>query len=780
MEPAQPINPSMKNTHKGDVREGKQISVFPHTDSPAQLSNKAQLTMTSKTEDTPDEVIFDCKLPFGSTTHLTIDVDLDGKVNIEKAASKRSGAGRQKRTSGFMVQSFDQIARVLNRMDRERNKIPLLRNGLFLSVLAIIPAFLADHFFRTAGAYTIMGLIPLLLAGFLFILGAHALHQAGSNIIKDQTGGITSGHSKSKKHTVFALWLMGVAILLSIWVSQDSLNNPDINPVWQLTRWGIAILIVCVAAWLVQGSDEVQKRPKPNKKWLIFVVAAIVLVAFGLRIWNLSSIPYTLGGDEGEQGVEILRILSGDLTNPFETGWYGVPTFSFFFNAPTVALFGNTMFGLRLIWVFVGTASVYATFLLVKELKGTRLALITSALVATYHYHIHYSRLGSNQISDTLIVALTLLFLMRGYRRGRWLDWALAGVMVGIGQYFYAGGRLALVLAVFLVAYLWIRDRFKMDVINRFGLVVFIIALLVSAWPMFSFGIQYPDKYNARTNQIGILQNQWLENEAILLDQSRAQVLVDQFWRSALAFNAYPDRTAWYGLDGPLLDRLSGALFILGGIAVSFWSLKDRRLAPMVAWWWAAILTGGMLTDTTPSSQRLITTAIPTMFFVAFAINQLREGLVQKISKGLGLNVTVFSIVLISLISLNLYFIEFSPRQIYGGPHAQIGTIIAEKINQDPEPDPEIYFFGSPYMYARIGTLRYLIPDVPKNDILEPLDGPFEPEFPPTKSRLLFIFLPERLDELAWVMATYPEGTINPVQDPNDPQTTIFTMYSVQ
>jgi hypothetical protein len=730
-------------------------------------------------------VAVNAKIPHGTTLTIIIRTDREGQVTIEKQASStqpQAGLGRKislrKHLDG-LGKGLEKVGGFLGRLMAPLARLPILRNGLIFILLALFAAFLADSQLREAKSFTETALLPLAWAGVLFTWGTWAIHHRDASLLNDAPAKGIFGFLAEKRERNIALGLIGTALVLTFWVTQDSVGGGNVNAGWLLNRWVLAILLVCVAAWLVQEKTNPEQK-KINDKWLLPGVAAIILIAFGLRIWQLGDIPFTLGGDEGEQGVEILRVLRGELTNPFITGWYGVPTLSFFFNAPSVALFSNTMFGIRVMWVLVGTASVLTTYLLVKELKGTRLALISAALLATYHYHLHYSRLGSNQISDTLLVSLSLLFLMRGYLRGKWLDWALAGVVVGIGQYFYAGGRLAIVLALFLLAYLWVRDGFKITRINRIGAGIFLIALLVAGGPMFGYAVNFPDQYNTRTNQIGILQNNWLINEAILLEKSQGEVLLDQFWRGALAFNAYPDRTAWYGLEGPLLDQLAGILFILGILSATLWSIRDRRLAPMVAWWWAAVLTGGMLTDTTPSSQRLITASIPAMFFVAWAIEHFVVAFRQQVSKPVGLAVGIVATLVLGIASVNLYFNDYSPRKIFGGEHAMIGTMISKHVIDDLGEDTQIYFFGSPRMYITIGSVRYLIPDINKTDLYYPLESPFAPEERPENSTLLFAFLPERLDELEWVRQTYPEGQVQHITSPVNPDRVLYTMYTVR
>ena len=579
--------------------------------------------------------------------------------------------------------------------------------------------------------------------------------------------------------------LVGFALVASFWTLQD-LNRLPPLPTYMdsLLRWGLAGAAVVGAAWLIQAPAPASPARAPEalrKRWSLAArVALIVVVAFALRAWRVAEIPQTLGGDEGEQGVETLRVLSGDLRNPFVTGWYSVATLSFYFNAITVDLFGGTILGLRLAWVMVGTLSVLVTFLLVRQLQGPRLALITAALVATYHYHIHYSRLGSNQIADTLIVGLALLFLYRGYDRRSWLDWALCGVVIGLGQYFYAGARLAVLLVAALAAYLFLRDRFRFDRRTWVGIGALVLAALVVGGPMLRLAVLYPEEYAARLNQVGILRNGWLQSEAQLLNQSVTQILTSQFWRGTLAFNAYPDRTGWYGLRGPLLEEVPGILFMLGLLGTTVLSMRDRRLAPMTVWWWSAVIGGGTLTDTAPSSQRLITAAIPAMFCVAWTIDVLAGLIARQLRLRLAaVTLNALTVLALSGTSLSLYFHDYTPQRIYGGPHAMIGTLLSRYVTERLGPDWNIYFFGAPRMYVNIGTIRYLLPHNVGVDISEPLQAPLGPEVVVLEKEALFVFLPERVGEFEWVQRSFPGGETGMVNSPVQPERILYLYYRV-
>lgn len=515
----------------------------------------------------------------------------------------------------------------------------------------------------------------------------------------------------------------------------------------------------------------------------IVMVGGLMLIALLLRVWHLGTLPFTLAGDEGSQGLEAVRVLEGQIRNPFATGWLGVPTMSFFFNGITIKLLGQTVVGLRLPWALVGTTAVLVTFLLVKRLKNTQLAFVVACLVATYHYHIHFSRLGSNQIADPFFMALSLLFLYRALDEQRWLDWALAGVVSGLAFYFYAGARLTAVILLAVIAYEFIRRPRQFWQQHYKGLGVLLGAFLVVGAPIIQYAIRFPNEFNARIYAVGIIQSGWLEREVIIRGESIAMILFDQFRRAALAFNYYQDRTVWYGLNQPLLDPLFGVLFLLG---LGFSTLRlwgrggDSRGAGMVAWWWGGMLLGGMFTESPPSSQRLITLAIPVCYFIGAALWELIQ-LTKKSFGGTFTNwVLAGGVIIFSITSLSTYFIDYTPQRIYGGPHAELATEIVPQL-RELAPEHRIYFVGAPAMYWGFATLPYLIPGADALDIIENFSNPLTWDLVVLDKGAVFVILPQRINELESIQHSLPDGEIFNYFSPTDgsPIVTLYVVSSV-
>ena len=528
--------------------------------------------------------------------------------------------------------------------------------------------------------------------------------------------------------------------------------------------WLLAILLFISAA-APPGTRFTISPKQVRQLWaeqqpLLLALSGLLLLALLVRLLYVHVLPFTLSGDEASQGLEAIKVIDREIRNPFTTGWLGVPTMSFFFNSLTIRLFGPDVLGLRLPWVFVGTATVLIAFFLVRRLKGTTLALMVAALLATYHYHIHYSRLGSNQIADPMFLALSLWLLYRGLDRRNWLDWALCGTVAGLAFYFYAGARLTPVVIIVVLGYLFVLNprQFLRD--HSAGLLVGVMAFLITAGPMIQYANRFPDDFNARINQVGIIQSGWLEREVEARDEGVVGILFDQFQRAALAFNYYPDRTVWYGLRQPLLDPFFGAVFLLGllyGTLRLMGREADVRLAPMVAWWWGGMILGGMLTESPPSSQRLITLAVPTTFFIALMLWELVQLGSRAIERFPQRPLLILAVGAFAVVSLHTYFIDYTPQRISGGPHAGLATVIAPRLNELSH-EHDFYFIGAPWMYWGFATLPYLVPNAQAEDILEPLTAPLPPDFGDPERGGVYIFLPARLNEIDYVKSTFPHG----------------------
>ena len=135
---------------------------------------------------------------------------------------------------------------------------------------------------------------------------------------------------KLRKSWRIVSFLVAVSFTLDLVRILPTLSSED-SYLYASIAWIIAIL-----AYLLTVTPHIPSVRLSRAWWqahsgVVYTVGIIVLAAFLLRIWQVGSIPFTLAGDEGSQGVEAVNVIKGQLRNPFTTGWLAaslIPTVS--------------------------------------------------------------------------------------------------------------------------------------------------------------------------------------------------------------------------------------------------------------------------------------------------------------------------------------------------------------------------------------------------------------------------------------------------------------------
>jgi 4-amino-4-deoxy-L-arabinose transferase-like glycosyltransferase len=571
-----------------------------------------------------------------------------------------------------------------------------------------------------------------------------------------------------------------LATLLSL-ARYSTQATGDVVLLWGLGVAALGLAILWPATWPPRPVWEWRARWRRigRETWLeAATMAGLTALALVLRLAALDRVPYTLGGDEAWHGLLARQVLDGVLRNPFSMGYMSMPTFFYWPLSWSLRLFGNDMTALRLPAALAGAATVPVLYLFARDLWGRRTALLSALFLACYDYHVHYSRLGANNVWDPLFVVLALWVLERGLSRlyrsqgtgeqGGSLPSAhryflLTGFIMGFSVFFYTGARLLPLLVAGYVGFVWLQRRWQLSRLGR-HLVLLVIALLVVAGPMLGYAQSHPNEWNARVNQVGIIQSGWLETEPGLTGKSTAQILTEQFLKSAGAFHVFTDRTVWYGADRPLLGFLAGAFALFGmAWAVAHW--RDRGYFLVLFWFWSVIVSGGMLTESPPSSQRLVIAIPAVALLVAFGLEQ-SVCLVGRLlgsgrrwqSLAMGLLVAVLAVS-----SIRFYFVEYTPTRRYGSENGETATMMGYYLREMDE-GTQAYLFGPRRIYYQFGTMPFLAPHVEGENVVEPLSGP--PDFELEGGvGTVFLFLPERLGEMDWVQQAFPGGRVREFYD---------------
>jgi len=130
----------------------------------------------------------------------------------------------------------------------------------------------------------------------------------------------------------------------------------------------------------------------------------------------------------------------------------------------------------------------------------------------------------------------------------------------------------------------------------------------------------------------------------------------------------------------------------------------------------------------------------------------------------------------LSLVSVNRYFVDFTPLRLYGGFNAVVASELAGYWRNSLGPDWRIYLFGAPRLFTDFGSIAYIAPDLDGVDVVEPLAAPPDPGLAQPDKDAAFVFLPERRAELEWVRQTYPGGQLEDIPSEQNP---LFSVYRV-
>lgn len=430
--------------------------------------------------------------------------------------------------------------------------------------------------------------------------------------------------------------LLGYAYVNSSWVDG-----------WQLWTWllTLGVLVVVLTPWAERPSLTL-----PAWRWLL----AINLLALLLRLPFLEFIPGGLHVDEmGVAGYAARHVFppEGQTINPFHTGASSQPTLYHYLIRLSFALFDYDIAGLRISSALVGTLAILATYLMVLVFDRKRTALFAAAIMATYHYHVHWSRLALNNIWDTVWVPLILAGFAWGYRRG-WSGGAvLSGLALGLSFYFYAGNKISLFLLplVMLMAYRQDPDRQRLLIhTGKLGLTA-----VAAGAPITLFALIQPQVFFARSRVVYAWQEPAIVDAVGQLDYGA--YLWHQIWRNVGAFVAVPDITGFYGPGVPFLIGLAAPLFVIGLL----WAIWKWQWVP-VLWVLFTVIFGGIMLTGAPSSSHFVVVIPAICWLTAVPLNWLWQRDMEKLAL-----VLLVAIMLTDALFYFAIYVPGSPRDLF-------------------------------------------------------------------------------------------------------------------
>ncbi len=527
-----------------------------------------------------------------------------------------------------------------------------------------------------------------------------------------------------------------------------------LEPLIAISTWLLAIGFVIVGHWSSQ-KDNVEDTW--SRSDTIIAIGFFVL-AVCLRGIYLGRIPWVLSGDEGSAGLSAVEFINGTRDNIFGLAWFSFPAMFFQIQSIPIRILGQTTTALRFSSMIAGALTIPALYWYTRKTYSRTIGILSSAFLACLHFHIHFSRIGLNNIWDGLFFALFSGALFKAWSKENSPSGALsfvgAGLILGIGQYFYSSIRV--LFAVFFAWLIFVAMRDWRGLRMRFRrLVSMFISILVSILPLASFYIKHPQDFSAPFQRVSIMGS-WMEAEMLSTGKPVWLILAAQFQKAALAFTHVNLRN-WYNPDHPMLLVLPSALFIMGIVL-----LIMRLFQPKYTWiaiWLLSAVSIAALSESTPAAQRLTFVAPCIAIIVVLPLQMLMHALSTTFPRRKYLVLATVAVMIIALMvgDAHFYFVEYSGNQKFGDNNTETANAVARYL-KEIEPGPTVYFFGPPRMgYFSHSTIPYLAPKAQGVDVPEPLQEPVEFTI---SSKTVFIFLPERSQEMDLVRQIYPQGRV--------------------
>ena len=520
------------------------------------------------------------------------------------------------------------------------------------------------------------------------------------------------------------------------------------SPVAAILCWLLSIALVLAGGW-----KKTETRLVISK--MTWVSMAVILAgSFTIRAFNTATIPIVLSGDEASSGLFSLKFLTGEVNNIFITGWFSFPSLHNFLQSLSIRIFGQTTQALRLLAALGGALTVLLVYLVGKAMFGEIAGWAGAIFLTGLHFHNHFSRIGLNNIWDGFFFILVLGSAWVGWKHKSRLAWLLAGVGIGLAQYFYATGR-----ALFVIIPAWV---FLAGIFDWKRLKQSIPDILVSLWvavivvlPLVWFYIKFPNEFLAPMNRVSIFGD-WLNYTAQTTGVSKLMLILTQVKLGLLGYFDVPTR-AWYEPGVPILRAIPGVIFLIG-LAFTLLRPKDERGQLLWVWLGANALAVGF-SESAPAAQRYVAATPALALMIGYGLYQLSQLLIKWLPKWS----RVISIVIIAASLLmaaddaRFYYLEYTPASDFSGFNGEVAQKLANRLKNEPAGTP-LYFIGYPGMgYDSIGSLPFLAPQISYTNLVEDW---MKSDLPvPASDKAFFVILPNHDADRTFVEKEYPGGT---------------------
>jgi hypothetical protein len=537
---------------------------------------------------------------------------------------------------------------------------------------------------------------------------------------------------------------------------------------WHGPMWILGAVLLIYGCW---QSPRLNTFLRSNWQDLV-VLTAVVGVSFFARLISIKDIPYALTGDEGGTGLYALDFTAGKLDNILNVAWYSFPSFYFWLVSHFVRIFGRTIEAIRLLSVVGGTLGIVAIYWTVRVMFSRNLAALSAIFMSAFHFHLLFSRIAIANIWDSTLMTFMIGALWVAWKRNERWAFLLAGIAMGLGQYFYTTSRLMPIYAVLWLVVLFLRAPMK----NRTpGLVCLVLTFIVITLPLTFYYIAKPGDFLAPMERVSIFGHDWFTNTSQATGLTPFQLILEQLRKTTLGFSII-NIEGVYAPESPMLLTVPAMLFHVG-LILTLLRARDPRFAIILIGMLGPVVTGTFSFEP-PNSQRLLFAVPWVVLLVTLPLEEIRiqfhEAWPKLFKWGAVVSLTIG--LLIAGLELRFFFREAMPQHGYSDRTGILARAIGQYIHELDEP-VQIYFLKHPGMsYYALASLPYLADNAVGFDVELPLDSPGNP--PISGDNIIFIALSETQEAMEEITWQFPRGETVIRLDQNGNM--LFSAYHLQ
>lgn len=352
-----------------------------------------------------------------------------------------------------------------------------------------------------------------------------------------------------------------------------------------------------------------------RQDWII--LAALVLLAAGLRFYGLGLVPPGFQFDEAYNAIDAVNILGGDrpLFLPRNGGREVLYSY---LQAAVAAVLDVSLHNLRLVSALAGIAAVAASYVLLRSLlrdvseqASRRVAALTGAALAVSFWHLHFSHYGIRVILMPVIFSGVCGFFWYGWRSQRLWAFALSGALAGLSVWAHPTGRLIPFALIAYTLWQWGTAGWRATSKRVPGLILTAVTALVVFLPLGLEFLRHPDFFLGHASEVSVFAQRVGAGAPILALLRHALAVVGMF-------SIEGDRAWIHNLAGrPVFDPVLSVAFWLG---IILWARRllrrtdpDRDALALLALWAALMLLPSVFSDDPPNFSRTLP-ALPALF----------------------------------------------------------------------------------------------------------------------------------------------------------------------